>query len=135
MDVQVTRYVRMRILAHYSLPNVRDKCEMELKWLQDLYIVFYPCSNILNIWKPSIDVEDVKSNFFLIEKTLLNCDTKSKSTTICLIFRKRNCCFLRWIRRKNFYLITLCRDITFPSISKLRSNRSLSYLSLNRIPN
>ena len=48
---------------------------------------------------------------------------------------------LRWNRRKNFcffsdtYLISLCKDITFLLITKLNLNRSLNYLSVNRILN
>ena len=33
------------------------------------------------------------------------------------------------------YLISLCKDITFPLITKLKLNRSLSYLSVNQMPN
>ena len=33
------------------------------------------------------------------------------------------------------YLITLCKDVTFPFITKFKTNRSPSYLSVNRIPN
>ena len=32
------------------------------------------------------------------------------------------------------YVISFCKDIPFPLITKLKSNRSLSYLSVNRIP-
>ena len=33
------------------------------------------------------------------------------------------------------YLINLGKDITFPLITKFKTNRSLSYLSVNRVPN
>ena len=33
------------------------------------------------------------------------------------------------------YLISLCKDITFPLITKFKSNKSLSYLSVNGIKN
>ena len=33
------------------------------------------------------------------------------------------------------YLISLCKDITFPVITKFKSNRPQSYISVNRIPN
>ena len=33
------------------------------------------------------------------------------------------------------YLITLGKDETFPFITKLKTKRSLRYLSVNRIPN
>ena len=33
------------------------------------------------------------------------------------------------------YLITLGKDVTFPLITKLKTNRPLSYLFVNRIPN
>ena len=33
------------------------------------------------------------------------------------------------------YLITLGKDVTFPLITKFKTNRPLSYLFVNRIPN
>ena len=33
------------------------------------------------------------------------------------------------------YLITLDKDVTFPLITKFKTNKYLSYLSVNRIPN
>ena len=33
------------------------------------------------------------------------------------------------------YLITLGKDVTFPLITKFKTKRYLSYLSVNRIPN
>ena len=33
------------------------------------------------------------------------------------------------------YLITLGKDVTFPLITKLKTNKYPSYLSVNRIPN
>ena len=33
------------------------------------------------------------------------------------------------------YLIILGKDVTFPLITKLKTNKSLSYLSVNPIPN
>ena len=33
------------------------------------------------------------------------------------------------------YLISLCKDITFPVITKFKSNWPQSYISVNRIPN
>ena len=33
------------------------------------------------------------------------------------------------------YLITLGKDVTFPLITKLKTNRPLSYLFVNQIPN
>ena len=33
------------------------------------------------------------------------------------------------------YLITLGKDVTFPLITKFKTNKNLSYLSVNRIPN
>ena len=33
------------------------------------------------------------------------------------------------------YLNSLCKDITFPLITKFKTNGSLSYLSVNGIPN
>ena len=32
-------------------------------------------------------------------------------------------------------LITLSKDVTFPLITKFKTNKYLSYLSVNRIPN
>ena len=33
------------------------------------------------------------------------------------------------------YLITLGKDVSFPLITKFKTNKNLSYLSVNRIPN
>ena len=58
-----------------------------------------------------------------------------------LLFIKLHLAYvLCWNRRKNFYffftcLIALCKDITFPLITKFKSNRSPSNLSVNQIPN
>ena len=48
--------------------------------------------------------------------------------------------FCAEIRGKNIYffftyLITLCKDVTFPLITKFKTNKYSSYLSVNRIPN
>ena len=42
---------------------------------------------------------------------------------------------LRWNRGKNIYLITLGKDVTLPLITKFKTNRPLSNLFVNRIPN
>ena len=34
-----------------------------------------------------------------------------------------------------YSVITLCKDVAFPLITKFKTNKYLSYLSVNRIPN
>ena len=47
------------------------------------------------------------------------------------------CFVLKLVERRFtfFYLITLCKDVTLPLITKFKTNKYLSYLSVNRIPN
>ena len=47
------------------------------------------------------------------------------------------CFVLKFVERRFtfFNLITLCKDVTLPLITKFKTNKYLSYLSVNRIPN
>ena len=48
------------------------------------------------------------------------------------------CFALKFVKRRFTsltYLITLCKDVTFPLITKFKTNKYLSNLSVNRIPN
>ena len=71
--------------------------------------------------------------------TFLICTLVSKECQNILIKVALGVCFALKSWKKYLllftYLIASSKDVTFPLITKFKTNRYLSYLSVNRIPN
>ena len=66
------------------------------------------------------NIDDVKHLLLLLKGSQSVCFALKSPKELLIIFT---------------HLITLCKDVTFPLITKVKSNRSLNYIFLNRIPN
>ena len=67
-------------------------------------------------------------------------DAYCKAFSVLILLKKHLANVLRWNSWKEdlllfTYLITLCKDVTFLLITKFKTNKYLSYLSVNRILN